>query len=222
MNSLKETFVEPLHYQVTLKVTLWDWGYLISEWELEWGVGRVLTLLRGTEKGKTYSWQVPWGRFWMDVANHDCKSSRSLNPGYAPQVHPWTAWPNTQPPQDVIPEGSLSPALGEKPRLHVIFPARLPPAQKCCPGLKRNSTQLSQFCFLLLMHSAGVKISHAHIHMQRTFIKQWLRGGQKAPALDQSSPGQKQWEADLDPTRPLSSLWEVILSVRHSVFPSAK
>lgn len=178
--------------------------------------------IAGKCHGGTFEWtlqtmtvqefQEPEPRVCTSSASSSCLAQHPATPGCNPrgQSVPCAGW------------GSLSPALGEKPRLHVIFPARLPPAQKCCPGLKRNSTQLSQFCFLLLTHSAGVKISHAHIHMQRTFIKQWLRGGQKAPALDQSSPGQKQWEADLDPTRPLSSLWEVILSVRHSVFPSAK
>ena len=201
------------------------------EREAQRGFGRTRNLLRVTGQGKTWSWQgAQWG-FELPPAPSPQPSAAANCAWAAPvaawtptvksQAHPGASWPRSRPPQDVTPEGSPPPALAETPWLLVIFPARVPPAQKCCPVLQSHSTQLSEFYFLPATHSRGVKKrERLRTSVQQTFIKQRPRARQNATAQGETSPGQMQSEADLDHPLPLSGLWEVtvLLGLGFSIY----
>ena len=95
-----------------------------------------------------------------------------------------------------IREHSTSPrrdpreALAKMPWLLVIFPARPPSPQKCCPVLPSHSIQPSEFCILPSTHSRGAEIARLHMCVQQWFIQQWL------PASRMLQPGGTQPTTD--------------------------
>lgn len=108
-------------------------NFFIFYQEVQWGYfGRRVNLLRGTEKGKiwvlprTCGWQVEWVESWTHACLPPKPSAAESRDwaGTCAACIPWTPSMNLkaylptaslsiQPPQDIMPQGSLSPAMEE-------------------------------------------------------------------------------------------------------------
>lgn len=199
------------------------------EREVQRGFGRTCNVLRVAGQGKTWSWQGAQGGFEFPPASPTfscCKlclgsPNGSLNSQCESQVHLGAPWPSSRPPQDIIAEGSPPPALAEIPWLLVIFPARVPPAQKCCLVLQSHSTQLSESTSYLQLILEELKRARLPTSVQQTFIKQWPRARQNATAQGETSQDRcsrrRTWTT---PFHWVAS--EKLLSYWDSVSPSVK